>query len=95
MVGAATPGVLLLGLTAWTRLHGITSLEIEGVFSQMNIRQPPLQRRGWTVPSRAPRACATRPGCRGPSPAPISSDGPRNILAFGGLLMLGGRLVDG
>ena len=31
------PGVLLLGLTAWTRLHGIISLEIEGVFAQMGI----------------------------------------------------------
>lgn len=30
-------GVLLPGLTAWTRLHGITSLEIEGVFTQMGI----------------------------------------------------------
>lgn len=31
------PGVLLLGLATWTRLHGITSLEIEGVFTQMGI----------------------------------------------------------
>jgi AcrR family transcriptional regulator len=31
------PGVLLLGLCAWTRLHGIISLEIEGVFDQMGI----------------------------------------------------------
>jgi hypothetical protein len=31
------PGVLLLSLTAWTRLHGIISLEIEGVFTQMGI----------------------------------------------------------
>jgi hypothetical protein len=29
--------VLLLSLTAWTRLHGIISLEIEGVFTQMGI----------------------------------------------------------
>jgi AcrR family transcriptional regulator len=31
------PGVLLLGLTAWTRLNGILSLEIEGIFTQMGI----------------------------------------------------------
>jgi hypothetical protein len=31
------PGVLLVGLLAWTRLHGIISLEIEGVFDQMKI----------------------------------------------------------
>jgi AcrR family transcriptional regulator len=31
------PGVLLLGLTAWTRMHGILSLEIEGIFTQMGI----------------------------------------------------------
>ena len=29
--------VLLLGLTAWTRMHGILSLEIEGFFTQMGI----------------------------------------------------------
>ncbi len=31
------PGVLLLGVLAWTRRHGIVSLEIEGVFDQMKI----------------------------------------------------------
>ena len=31
------PGVLLLGILAWTRLHGIISLEIEGVFVQMDV----------------------------------------------------------
>lgn len=31
------PAVLLLGLTAWTRVHGILSLEIEGIFTQMGI----------------------------------------------------------
>jgi AcrR family transcriptional regulator len=31
------PSVLLLGLTAWTRMHGILSLEIEGIFTQMGI----------------------------------------------------------
>jgi len=30
-------GVLLLGLTAWTRLHGVVSLEIEGTFAQMGL----------------------------------------------------------
>jgi AcrR family transcriptional regulator len=30
-------GVLLLGLAAWTRLHGIISLEIEGFFSQIGV----------------------------------------------------------
>jgi AcrR family transcriptional regulator len=34
---ALPPGVLLLGLTAWTRLHGIISLEIEGVFTQLGV----------------------------------------------------------
>ena len=36
-VDSPGPGVLLLSLTAWTRLHGIISLEIEGVFTQMGI----------------------------------------------------------
>ncbi len=31
------PGVLLLGLAAWTRMHGIVSLEIEGVFEQLGV----------------------------------------------------------
>jgi len=37
--GEATPhpGVLLLGLVAWTRMHGILSLEIEGFFAQMGV----------------------------------------------------------
>jgi AcrR family transcriptional regulator len=30
-------GVLLMGLTAWTRLHGLVSLEIEGTFAQMGL----------------------------------------------------------
>ena len=37
--GEATPhpGVLLRGLAAWTRMHGILSLEIEGFFAQMDV----------------------------------------------------------
>jgi AcrR family transcriptional regulator len=31
------PGVLLLGLAAWTRMHGVVSLEIEGVFEQLGV----------------------------------------------------------
>ena len=31
------PRVLLRGVVAWTRLHGIISLEIEGVFAQMGL----------------------------------------------------------
>ena len=31
------PGVLLLGVAAWTRMHGIVSLEIEGVFEQLGV----------------------------------------------------------
>ena len=31
------PDVLLLGLLAWTRMHGIISLEIEGVFDQVGV----------------------------------------------------------
>jgi hypothetical protein len=31
------PGVLLLGVAAWTRMHGIVSLEIEGVFKQLDV----------------------------------------------------------
>ena len=31
------PGVLLLGLVGWTRMHGIVSLEIEGVFDQLGV----------------------------------------------------------
>ncbi len=34
---APEPGVLLLGLVAWTRMHGIVSLEIEGFFAQMGL----------------------------------------------------------
>jgi hypothetical protein len=34
---APDPGVLLLGLVAWTRMHGIVSLEIEGFFDQMGL----------------------------------------------------------
>lgn len=30
-------GVLLLGLLTWTRIHGIVSLEIEGVFEQVGV----------------------------------------------------------
>jgi AcrR family transcriptional regulator len=30
-------GVLLLGLLTWTRIHGIVSLEIEGVFEQVDV----------------------------------------------------------
>jgi len=30
-------GVLLLGLVSWTRMHGIVSLEIEGVFEQLGV----------------------------------------------------------
>ena len=31
------PGVLLLGLFAWSRMHGIVSLEIEGVYEQVGV----------------------------------------------------------
>ena len=31
------PGVLLLALVSWTRMHGIVSLEIEGVFEQLGV----------------------------------------------------------
>jgi hypothetical protein len=31
------PGDLMLGLVAWTRLHGIISLEIEGFFVQVGV----------------------------------------------------------
>ena len=34
---AGRPGVLLLGLVAWTRMHGVVSLEIEGVFDQVGV----------------------------------------------------------
>ena len=33
----AEPGVLLLGLAAWARMHGVVSLEIEGVFEQVGV----------------------------------------------------------
>jgi Tetracyclin repressor-like, C-terminal domain len=31
------PRVLLVGLLAWTRVHGIISLEIEGFFEQVGV----------------------------------------------------------
>jgi N-acyl-D-aspartate/D-glutamate deacylase len=31
------PRVLFLGLLAWTRIHGVISLEIEGFFAQIGI----------------------------------------------------------
>jgi hypothetical protein len=31
------PGVLLLGLLGWSRLHGIVSLEIEGFYEQVGV----------------------------------------------------------
>jgi hypothetical protein len=31
------PGVLLLGLVAWSRMHGIVSLEIEGFYDQVGV----------------------------------------------------------
>ncbi len=31
------PGVLLLGLLAWSRMHGIVSLEIEGFYEQVGV----------------------------------------------------------
>jgi AcrR family transcriptional regulator len=31
------PGVLLLGLIAWSRMHGIVSLEIEGFYDQVGV----------------------------------------------------------
>lgn len=31
------PAVLQLGVLAWTRLHGVVSLEIEGVFAAMDL----------------------------------------------------------
>ncbi len=36
------PGVLLLGLAVWTRLHGIVSLEIEGFFEQAGVNPDQL-----------------------------------------------------
>jgi len=31
------PGILLLGLLAWSRAHGIVSLEIEGFYDQVGV----------------------------------------------------------
>ena len=31
------PGVLLLGLLTWSRMHGIVSLEIEGFYEQVGV----------------------------------------------------------
>ena len=36
------PRVLFLGLLAWTRIHGIISLEIEGFFEQIGIEPAPI-----------------------------------------------------
>ena len=33
----SNPGVLLLGLLAWSRMHGIVSLEIEGFYEQVGV----------------------------------------------------------
>jgi hypothetical protein len=38
------PRVLLLGLVAWTRIHGIISLEIEGFFDQVGVDPARLYR---------------------------------------------------
>ena len=38
------PPVLLLGLVAWTRMHGIISLEIEGFFDQVGVDPAHLYR---------------------------------------------------
>ena len=38
------PTVLLLGLVAWTRMHGIISLEIEGFFDQVGVDPAHLYR---------------------------------------------------
>ncbi len=38
------PGVLLLALATWTRMHGILSLEIEGNFDQMGVDPTHLYR---------------------------------------------------
>jgi AcrR family transcriptional regulator len=38
------PAVLLLGLVAWTRIHGIISLEIEGFFDQVGVDPAHLYR---------------------------------------------------
>jgi AcrR family transcriptional regulator len=38
------PSVLLLGLVAWTRMHGIISLEIEGFFDQVGVDPAHLYR---------------------------------------------------
>jgi hypothetical protein len=35
--GDLPPALLQLGVLTWTRLHGIISLEIEGVFASMGI----------------------------------------------------------
>lgn len=40
----ASPGVLLLGLVSWMRMHGIVSLEIEGVFEQLGVDPARLYR---------------------------------------------------
>ena len=38
----SNPGVLLLGLLAWSRMHGIVSLEIEGFYEQVGVDPGPL-----------------------------------------------------
>lgn len=35
--GRFAPVVLHLGLFAWTRMHGVVSLELEGVFTSMDV----------------------------------------------------------
>ena len=55
------PTVLLLGLVAWTRMHGIISLEIEGFFDQVGVDPAHLYR------SEIDRFIAERSGAGAPS----------------------------
>ncbi|WP_354701679.1 putative HTH-type transcriptional regulator [Paraconexibacter sp. AEG42_29] len=52
-------GILALGVVAWTRLHGIVSLEVEGVFAQMAIDPARLYR------AEVDRLVAERSGAAG------------------------------
>jgi len=42
--GDVPPAVLLLGVQAWTRIHGIVSLELAGAFADMGVDAEPLLR---------------------------------------------------
>jgi AcrR family transcriptional regulator len=65
------PGVLLLGLLTWSRLHGILSLEIEGFYDQVGVGaellyesevQHLIDQRKSSPGQRPPRGRATEPG---------------------------------